>query len=98
VPKFLLLSFCYRLLGKEFVFGCRNGIVHKVDITYHEPRVSHCWSPSLSRESEENFSITALDWVNYEFKKKQMDIVRLLFFEFCMNNLSKMTVILIGGI
>jgi hypothetical protein len=55
------------------VIGCENGAVFKVDITYHAPRMSPCWSPQPSNRSN---SITSLVWINYEFKKKHMDIVR----------------------
>jgi hypothetical protein len=55
--------------GKEFVLGCENGIVHKVDVTYHSPRISRCWTSSTPTP------VTSLVWINYEFKKKQMDIV-----------------------
>ncbi|GAN05331.1 hypothetical protein MAM1_0088d04801 [Mucor ambiguus] len=56
--------------GKEFVLGCENGVVYKVDITYHTPVITPCWTPSHS----DNLPILSLVWVNYEYKKKQMDI------------------------
>ncbi|KAK4518358.1 uncharacterized protein ATC70_001711 [Mucor velutinosus] len=56
--------------GKEFVLGCENGAVYKVDITYHTPVITPCWTPTHS----DNLPILSLVWINYEFKKKQMDI------------------------
>ncbi|KAG2192376.1 hypothetical protein INT46_009271 [Mucor plumbeus] len=66
--------------GKEFVLGCDNGIVYKVDITYHSPVISPCWKPSSSssllstEESQPAAPILSLVWINYEFEKKQIDI------------------------
>ncbi|CEP07146.1 hypothetical protein [Parasitella parasitica] len=65
------LSLGSPMVGKEFVLGCSNGYVYKVDITYHTPIISPCWIPE-SRQSAA--PILSLTWVNYEFKKKQMDI------------------------
>lgn len=59
--------------GKEFVLGCENGVVYKVDITYHTPVITPCWTPA----DTDNLSILSLVWVNYQHKKKQMDIVNV---------------------
>ncbi|KAL9540508.1 hypothetical protein MBANPS3_009640 [Mucor bainieri] len=56
--------------GKEFVLGCENGVVYKVDITYHTPVITPCWTPANS----DGLPILSLVWVNYDYKKKQMDI------------------------
>ncbi|OAC98064.1 hypothetical protein MUCCIDRAFT_115581 [Mucor lusitanicus CBS 277.49] len=56
--------------GKEFVLGCDNGAVYKVDITYPTPAITPCWTPANSG----HIPILSLVWINYEFKKKQMDI------------------------
>ncbi|EPB91541.1 hypothetical protein HMPREF1544_01672 [Mucor circinelloides 1006PhL] len=56
--------------GKEFVLGCENGVVYKVDITYHTPVITPCWTPA----NTDNAAILSLVWNNYEYKKKQMNI------------------------
>lgn len=58
-------------IGKEFVLGCENGVVYKVDITYHTPVITPCWMPA----NTDNTAILSLVWNNYEYKKKQMNIV-----------------------
>ncbi|CAO3647009.1 unnamed protein product [Mucor hiemalis] len=60
--------------GKEFVVGYEDGVVYKVDITYHDPRTSKCWPPDPSENSEMPNSVTALVWINYEYRKKPLDI------------------------
>ncbi|KAI8638885.1 hypothetical protein BD408DRAFT_321359, partial [Parasitella parasitica] len=57
--------------GKEFVLGCSNGVVYKVDITYHTPIILPCWIPEASQSAA---PVLSLAWVNYEFNKKQVDI------------------------
>lgn len=64
------------LSGKEFVLGCDNGVVYKVDITYHTPVISPCWIPS-TQDSQSAFPILSLVWTNYEYKKKKIDIVSI---------------------
>lgn len=64
----------WRPNGKEFVAGYEDGSVYKVDITYHDPRTSKCWSPEPHENSERPNSTTALAWINYEYRKKPLDI------------------------
>lgn len=68
-----ILLFLFK--GKEFVVGYEDGVVYKVDITYHDPRTSKCWPPDPSENSEMPNSVTALVWINYEYRKKPLDIV-----------------------
>ncbi|KAI9478240.1 MAG: hypothetical protein EXX96DRAFT_484501 [Benjaminiella poitrasii] len=57
--------------GKTFALGCENGAVYKVDITHYLPKISFCWSPTS--EFSPSPTVT-LVWLNYEFKKKQIEI------------------------
>lgn len=55
------------------MLGCENGVVYKVDITYHTPVITPCWTPA----NTDNAAILSLVWKNYEYKKKQMNIVNV---------------------
>ncbi|KAI8080750.1 uncharacterized protein B0P05DRAFT_469028 [Gilbertella persicaria] len=57
--------------GKEFVLGCEDGTVYKVDIRYHSPSISPCWHET---NPEKNVPITSLVWTNYNYNKSQMKI------------------------
>ncbi|KAI7905958.1 uncharacterized protein BX663DRAFT_246907 [Cokeromyces recurvatus] len=59
--------------GKRFVLGCENGTVYKVDITHYLPKISFCWTPT-----DGSSPIVSLVWLNYEFKKKQIDIALIV--------------------
>ena len=59
-------------VGKEFVIGHEDGTVYRIDITYHKPRIFRCWKPSEASSA----SVTSLVWIDYELKKKEMDIVK----------------------
>ncbi|CEP14083.1 hypothetical protein [Parasitella parasitica] len=56
--------------GKEFALGCDNGAVYRVDIAYYKPVITPCWIPL----SDSCRAVMSLVWINYEFKKKQIDI------------------------
>lgn len=69
-------------LGKEVVIGYEDGTVYKVDTAYHSPKLVQCWTPTTDELS--CAPITSLVWINYQYKKKHMNIVKLNIFVFCI--------------